>query len=107
MKEAFDKLPLYIIEKFNTLLMDIASAEDDSISAVIPTGISEGHTLYTLFSDITGGKFAQYLAIGEQTLADHLAELEEWREKTDRLLADFKLRFAESASAPEIPDDKV
>lgn len=77
MKAAFDRLPLYIIERFNTLLEDIASSGDGSLSAEIPTGILDGHTLKALFDDITAGVFADYLSLGEETLAEMKVRLAE------------------------------
>ncbi|MBR2650229.1 MAG: hypothetical protein IKD45_01060 [Clostridia bacterium] len=91
MKEAFDKLPLYIIGKFNALLSDIASVEDDAISATMPTGITVGHTLRNMFFDITDGKFAQYLALGEETLASYRERLSEWMDEINGFVTDFRL----------------
>ena len=76
MKAAFDRLPLYIIARFNALIDDIESASDDSVAGAIPTGISEGHTLAALFSDIRSGALASYLDVGGTALAMRLAELE-------------------------------
>jgi hypothetical protein len=70
MKAAFDKLPLFIIDRFNMLLDDIVSNENNSLAAAIPTGISEGHTLRSLFLDILAGEFAKYLSVGEESLSD-------------------------------------
>ena len=85
MKEAFDRLPLYIIERFNMLLSDIASVGDGSLSSEIPTGISNSHTLAKLFEDICDGSFASYLSMGDESLAQMktrlLLEAEEINEK--------------------------
>lgn len=75
MKAAFDKLPLFIIERFNSLFEDIF--EDGGIAEDIPTGIDAGHTLKELFSDITSGLFATYLTVGGLTLGERLARIEE------------------------------
>ena len=75
MKEAFDRLPLYIIEKFNLLVDDICEKGENSLSAAIPTGISDTHTLYDLFSDIVNGRFASYLSVGDGTLENLKEEL--------------------------------
>jgi hypothetical protein len=75
MKEAFDKLPLFIIEKFNMLLDDILSDSDDSIKDAIPTGIKENHSLKNLFSDITDGSFSEYLSVADKSLAQHIEGL--------------------------------
>jgi hypothetical protein len=69
MKEAFDRLPLFIIEKFNTLIEDIGRSDSDSLAAAMLTGIADGHTLAELFSDITDGDAAQYLMIGNESLS--------------------------------------
>ncbi|MBQ7387362.1 MAG: hypothetical protein IJW03_04255 [Clostridia bacterium] len=76
MKAAFDKLPLFIIERFNALIDDIESFGEDCAAASIPTGIEEGHTLFKLFSDVKDGNFAAYLTVGEVTLLTKLSELE-------------------------------
>ena len=76
MKEAFDKLPMLIIERFNALIDDISAEGDNSLAAEIPTGIDESHTLYSLFCDIKNGSFATYVTVGEVSLAAKIAELE-------------------------------
>ena len=74
MKAAFDKLPLFIISRFNSLLDDIF--EDGGIADDILTGIDAEHTLKELFADITSGIFATYLTVGELTLSERLAQIE-------------------------------
>lgn len=76
MKEAFDKLPMLIIERFNALIDDISAEGDNSLAAEIATGLGESHTLYNLFCDIKNGSFATYLNVGEVSLAAKIAELE-------------------------------
>ena len=93
MKGAFDRLPLFIIERFNLLLEDIASFGAGSLSSSIPTGIREGHTLKDLFEDILGGEAASYIKVGGVSLAEKLSEIEE------RL--DF---IATAASASEVTE---
>ena len=73
MKEAFDKLSLLIIERFNFLIDDITAV--DGISEDIKTGINDTHTLSKLFSDILSGEFAGYLKIANGTLASEIAEI--------------------------------
>ena len=68
MKEAFDKLPLFIIDRFNTLLEDIAATDENSLAAAVLTGISDDHNLKSLFEDITSGEFAKYLYLGSENL---------------------------------------
>ena len=76
MKEAFDKLPMLIIERFNALIDDISAKGDNSLAAEIPTGLDDSHTLYSLFCDIKNGSFANYVSVGEVSLAAKIAELE-------------------------------
>ncbi len=76
MKAAFDKLPLYLVEKFNSLIEDIA-AEEDSIASAMLTGIGEGHTLAGLFSDVTSGAFAAYLDVLGSPLTERITEIRE------------------------------
>ena len=76
MKAAFDKLPLFIIERFNALMDDISDDSGDSLSASIRTGINEEHTLYDLFCDIENGNLAAYLVVGDSSLLTKLSELE-------------------------------
>lgn len=70
MKEAFDRLPRLIAERLNSLIDDVHSSGEGSVSAAIPTGISDGHTLAQLFSDIISGAFASYLRVGDYTLEE-------------------------------------
>lgn len=71
MKAAFDRLPLFIIERYNALLEDIGSLGELSLAGAIPTGIDEEHTLSQLFLDIQSGALARYM----QTLGESLEEL--------------------------------
>ena len=77
LKAAFDALPLYVIEVFNALIDDIKSEGDNSLAASIPTGISEGHTLYDLFCDIKNGNLASYIKIGGESLSTVITRLSE------------------------------
>lgn len=70
MKEAFDKLPMFIIYRFNLLLDDICSLGESSLSGAVPTGISDGHTLRDLFLDVLSGELARYLSVGEESLTE-------------------------------------
>ena len=76
MKEAFDRLPLLIIERFNLLLDDIKAEGDESILKEIPTSIKEGHSLYDLMCDIKRGNLASYLTCGDVSLAERLYNIE-------------------------------
>ena len=77
LKAAFDRLPLLIAERFNALLDDITAYGDDSLSGAIPTGIKDGHTLASLFSDIKSGVIADYLTVGGESLTAALFSLGE------------------------------
>ncbi len=77
MRAAFDKLSLFIIERFNSLLEDISRSGENSLAAAMPTGISENHTLVDFFSDVTNGNLASYLDVGGTSLASALAEIRE------------------------------
>lgn len=72
MKAAFDKLPLYIVERFNALISDVEALGDNSLAAAIPTGIKEDHSLHTLFEDIRTGELAAYFGILGKSLLSHL-----------------------------------
>ena len=75
MKEAFDRLPLFIIEKFNALIEDISSIGKDSLSGTVKTGLKDGHTLADLFCDIQSGEIATYLTVLGKSLATQLSEM--------------------------------
>lgn len=86
MKEAFDKLPMFIIEQFNALIGDVYALGEDSLAGAIPTGIKDGHTLKDLFTDIKNGELASYLFTSEQSLSTHVLQIkEEIRELSARL----------------------
>ena len=75
MKEAFDKLPLLVAERYNLLLEDISALGDGSLADSVPTGLSEEHTLSDLFCDIENGNLASYLKVGNTTLYSILSRL--------------------------------
>ena len=72
MKEAFDRLPMFIIGRYNDLMDDISDTGPDSLAASIKTGIKNDHTLRSLFSDITTGELATYFNIFGESLVSHL-----------------------------------
>jgi len=72
MKAAFDKLPLLIIERFNSLIDDICSG---SILDAISVDSSEGMSLATIIEDIENGNIASYLSVGDTSLATAIADL--------------------------------
>ena len=83
MKEAFDKLPLFIIERFNMLLDDIGSTDEGSLLASIPTGLMTGHTLRNFFIDLTNGDGASFIALEDTTLAGFKASYEVDKERNE------------------------
>ena len=75
MKEAFDALPLYIIEKFNELMGDISADSTDGIIHEIKLGLGDGMTLYDLVTLIVNGNLLSLVRIGEVTLDEYLSAL--------------------------------
>ncbi len=75
MKEAFDRLPLYIISCFNDLIDDIRAVGEGSLSAEIQTGISASHSLNDLFKDISSGDASSYLTVLGKPLSLQIAEI--------------------------------
>ena len=106
MKAAFDKLPLFIIKRFNTLLEDIAAVGEGSLSAESPTGISENHTLLNLFSDITSGHFPSYLSMGEETLAEMKARLTDENTSFEERLTILFSHIADTVIDASFPKDR-
>lgn len=77
MKAAFDKLPLFLVERLNSLIDDIESEEDGKISESIKTGLFELHTLSNFFEDVQNGNLASYLAVGDSTLCEVVSKMQE------------------------------
>ncbi|MBQ8321585.1 MAG: hypothetical protein IJX92_04400 [Clostridia bacterium] len=75
MKAAFDRLPLFIIERYNALIDDIAGIGEESLAAAMKTGIKEGHTLCDMYTDISNGNFASYLSVGGESLSSVIARI--------------------------------
>lgn len=75
MKEAFDLLPKFLVDKYNALIDDINDAADCGIAATIQTGIRDGHTLYDLCCDILGGEVLEYISVFDTSLIEFLIEL--------------------------------
>ena len=76
MKAAFDKLPLLIIERFNSLIDEMESA-DGGLASSIPTGLGESHTLANLFIDLKNGNFAGYIRVFGKSLISELLDIRE------------------------------
>lgn len=85
MKAAFDKLALLGIERLNSLIDDIESEDVGRIGESIKTGLASGHTLADFFSDLNNGTLASYFTVGNSTLLEKIAELEEEIEKVKAL----------------------
>lgn len=89
MKEAFDRLPLYIIEQYNKLVDDVGRFGEDSLARAVPTGIKDGHSLHDLFEDVRTGELATYFGILGKSLLSHLisiyAELDRLKSKIPAL----------------------
>lgn len=76
-KQAFDKLPMLLVSRYNELIDDIRSTGNTSLAGEILTGIEGTHSLSDMFSDITNGNFASYLDVGGESLASVLAKIKE------------------------------
>ena len=87
MKAAFDRLPLYIIEKFNSLIDCLITNGEGSLAQQVPSGISPGHTLSDMLSDILTGAFAAYLSVSGASLSDTLSAMSDKDEESLALIA--------------------
>ena len=88
LKEAFDRLPLLLIGRFNSLLADIERQGKNSLADAILTGIESGHTLTRLFEDVQSGTLATYLLVGERPLHDQITEMADTLNALTLLLGD-------------------
>lgn len=88
LKEAFDRLPLLLIERFNSLLEDLEGTGKGSLVSTIPTGLESNHTLAQFFEDVKNGMLATYLSVEGEALSAVIAELQGSLEKAERLCAD-------------------
>lgn len=77
LKEAFDRLPMLLIERFNSLLADIGRQGTGSLADSILTGLESGHTLARFFEDVRSGTLSTYLSVGDQSLFKRLTEMAE------------------------------
>lgn len=75
MKEAFDKLPLHIVEKFNAFI-DLMSAEGEN-SIYTKINISPNYTIYDLFLDISNGNLANMICVDADSVAVKILKIEE------------------------------
>lgn len=90
MKSAFDRLPLYIIERYNELIEDITAEGEGSVAEGIKTGITDTHTLGDMFEDIKNGNFIQYLESGGGPLGEYLLKL---RSDIDKIAERLNLKL--------------
>lgn len=74
-KEAFDRLPLFIIERFNALIDDISALGENSLAASVPTGISEAATLSRFFEDVKSGRLATYIKVLDRSLTAEIGDI--------------------------------
>ena len=73
MKEAFDKLPSLIIERFNALIDDI---ESGNITESIPVGDTAGFdSLDSLINGIESGEFASAMTVLGKSLTAVIADI--------------------------------
>ena len=75
-KQAFDALTLYVIEKYNDLVDAIKAEGEGSITEEIHTGLGAGHTLSKLLNDIFSGSFAIYMRVNGTSLTTVLNRLD-------------------------------
>ena len=80
LRQAFDKLPRLVADRFNALLEATGLFEEagkyDRLSELIATELADGHSLADFFSDVQNGNLAAYMSVdGEQTLFSLLEDL--------------------------------
>ncbi|MBP5209715.1 MAG: hypothetical protein J6125_02530 [Clostridia bacterium] len=101
LRAAFDALPLLLVERFNALVTALGETGEESVAAMIPTGLTspsgEDVPLSRLFGDISDGTFATYLKVGASYLDLILAALAP--------LDSPALSGAPTASTPSSSDD--
>lgn len=75
MKAAFDKIPLLLVERFNSLISDIEREGEGSIADDIKTGLFENHALKNFFDDVKNGNLSSYLTVGDASLIEKISQL--------------------------------
>ena len=107
MKNAFDRLPLFIVDRLNSLIEDMGREGEGSLVAHLPTGIAEAPHLSDLLADITSGELTAYLSLGAESLGKRMQRLAENEERVDGLL-DFLILHTEDkildAASPSARD---
>ncbi len=76
MKAAFDRLPMFLVERLNSLIEDIESEGEGKISESIKTGLYELHTLADFFADVKNGNLSSYLTVGDGSLLQAISGLQ-------------------------------
>ncbi len=84
MKEAFDRLPLYLMEKYNELISDIEAEGEDSVAHSIKIGLGEKISLRDFIDWFSNGKILSFIPAGDGNLAQFLTQL---RADVDECLA--------------------
>ena len=74
MRQAFDKLSLFIIERFNNLLSDVESGE---LAASLVVDSDEGTTLLDIVNALKGGAASLSLSYEMEDVKARLSALEE------------------------------
>ena len=88
LKEAFDSLPLFLVEKYNELISDILGENGGGLTDTVKTGINGTQTLADFFSDVLNGNLITYLAAPNGSLAEYLIKL---RADVDKIAAKVKV----------------
>ena len=86
MKEAFDKLPLYLVARLNDLIDDIGTDSSDSVANSIKLGLAGGMTLSEFVSLFESGEILGMIPVGEDTLLGYMQKI---RRDVDKCLADL------------------
>lgn len=84
MKEAFDRLPLYLVDRLNDLIDDIETESSDSILRSVKLGVGNGMTLYDFLLLFETGQILSIIPMGDENLSFYLVRL---RRDVDRCLA--------------------
>ena len=88
LKEAFDSLPMFLVEKYNELISDIQGEDGGNICDAVKTGITDTHTLAELFVDVVNGNFITYLSAPTGSVAEYLLKL---RRDVDKIAASMNI----------------
>ncbi|MBR7116659.1 MAG: methyl-accepting chemotaxis protein [Clostridia bacterium] len=100
MKEAFDKLPLFIISRFNALLDDLCRSDGEGVDGAIPSGIRDGHSLRNLLEDIRSGAFSDYLNVLGKTLSETVLDIKS-------AIASVRVGLGENSDGIEVSEERI